>query len=475
MLSAVNTPEYALAKWIEVQLKPFLSDKYSVASSSAFVSELCQIKPGPTDIIVSYDIKSLYTNVPLDQVIKDITDTVYADTASSRFFIDSGIPKRVLKNILKLCSESIFLYKGMVYKQRDGVAMGSPLAPLLANWFVATVEDRILSDVSLGYCKPAMYKRYVDDIFAVFQSNIERDQFLDILNQAHQNLTFTMETSTSSLPFLDVSISIKDGSYHTAVYRKPTNTGVLMHYDSMAPRKWKRALVNCLLNRAHRISSNFISFVEEADNIKSILSNNGYPIPMITTLTDEFIKLHNINKDNYKREPESRQQHVEDDNIKKTYFTVPFVGKPSTKLQNSVKREMENYGIELISSYSTLTVGSHFNLKSNCSRPFRSNVVYKFTCSADRNVSYVGETRRHLFRRVSDHNQTDNNSAIFEHLYLCRNCQNSPNILDQFEILKACEAKHIYSFEALLIFKHRPCLNTQLGPGRGTKTSLSLY
>ena len=136
---------------------------------------------------------------------------------------------------------------------------------------------------------------------------------------------------------------------------------------------------------------------------------------------------------------------------------------------------MKRYKINIMAAYTSTRVGSYFNLKSNCSRSFKSNVVYKFTCSVDQNVSYIGETKRQLFRRVLDHTKTDKKSAVFGHLYVCTNCQNSKNIMDQFEILKKCESKNIYSFEALLIAKFKPNLNTQLGPGNGTKTSLALY
>ena len=476
VLSAVNTPEYALAKWLEGKLKPFLSDKHSVTSSSSFVEELCSIKPSPSDVYVSFDIKSLYTNVPLQEVIDDIISTVYSDTAATPWFINSGISKRVLKNILKICSEGIFLYKGKVYQQRDGVAMGSPLAPLLANWFVARVEDKILSNQVHKDYQPVFYKRYVDDVFAIFKSNTERDEFFKILNQSHPNLIFTMEMSTSSLPFLDISVSIKNGSYHTEVYRKETNTGVLMHYNSMAPNKWKRALIKCLISRAYRISSSHSGFINEAEKIKSILAKNGYPISVTTPVIDDYTKRHNITKSNYKRDREPEEKEIKpDDNIKTAYFTIPYIGKPSTKLQNSIRREMGQYQINIMAAYKSTRVGSYFNLKSNCSRPFNSNVVYQFKCSADQNVSYIGETKRQLFRRVADHTKTDKKSAVFEHLFMCTQCQNSKNIMDQFEIIKKCEANNIYSFEALLIAKFKPVLNTQLGPGQGTKTSLALY
>ena len=197
------------------------------------MEELQSIQHKNTDICVSYDIKSLYTNVPLKEVIEDITDTVYSSNAKSSFFRESTITKRVFKQMLTKCSESIFLYKDHVYRQRDGVAMGSPLAPLLANWFVARIENNILQQ-DLPY-KPILYRRYVDDIFALFRTTAERDLFYNHLNHAHPNLAFTMENTTTSLPFLDTSISITNWKFTTEVYRKPTNTGVVMDYRCMAP------------------------------------------------------------------------------------------------------------------------------------------------------------------------------------------------------------------------------------------------
>ena len=142
-------------------------------------------------------------------------------------------------------------------------------------------------------CKPLIYKRYVDDIFAVFETPAARDTFYDILNKAHPNLSFTMEITTNKLPFLDVSISIKDNSYNTEVYRKPTNTGILMNFDCMAPRKWKKALIKCLLTRAYRVSSDSRCLDTEINNIKDCLQKNDYPRPFINKVYEEFLKSRN--------------------------------------------------------------------------------------------------------------------------------------------------------------------------------------
>ena len=137
------------------------------------------------------------------------------------------------------CSENIFLFNDEVYQQIDGLSMGSPLAPILANWFVNKVESRLLQDANVK--QPKFYWRYVDDIFAIFESTEDRDEFFRLLNSEHKNLEFTMENmdnSKRSLPFLDVEVRFnKSDDIETTVYRKPTNTNVLMHYDAMAPKK----------------------------------------------------------------------------------------------------------------------------------------------------------------------------------------------------------------------------------------------
>ena len=344
--------------------------------------------------------------------------------------------------------------------------MGSPLAPLLANWFVARIEEKLLSDEQHKKYQPIIYKRYVDDIFATFKCLEDRNKFFIALNEAHPNLSFTMEEPASTLPFLDVSITIMDGAYHTSVYRKPTNTGVVMHYSSMAPSKWKRALVQCLVTRAHRVSSDFNSFTIELNNIKSLCSKNGYPSTFTESIIDEFIKSTNISEDNYKPAMYPTKRANQDNNIKTAYFTVPYYGKASLKIQKCVKTEMEQHGIKIISSYNTKTVGSYFNLKSSCSNLFKSNIVYQFVCSQDQRVSYIGETTRQFYKRVDEHTRTDQNSAVFEHLFNCAGCQNHPNVCELFKILISCNNNNIYSHEALLIKKFRPSLNIQLGPGK---------
>ena len=75
--------------------------------------------------------------------------------------------------------------------------MGSPLGPVLANIFVRYYEEKLRSEIS----KPAVYFRYVDDTFVIFQSEKESEEFLIRLNDLHSSLQFTFEEEQlSSFP-----------------------------------------------------------------------------------------------------------------------------------------------------------------------------------------------------------------------------------------------------------------------------------
>ena len=80
-----------------------------------------------------------------------------------------------------------FLFDGALYKQVDGVAMGSPLGPLFANIFLSFHEKSWLADCPSNF-KPLFYRRYVDDCFLIFQSRDHVLPFLSYLNSKHSNI-----------------------------------------------------------------------------------------------------------------------------------------------------------------------------------------------------------------------------------------------------------------------------------------------
>ena len=73
-----------------------------------------------------------------------------------------------------------------MYKQICGVTMGSCLGPTLANFFLGCLEEKLFANSN--NLLPNLYLRYIDDIYAVFDSDSACTQFLDILNSQHKTL-----------------------------------------------------------------------------------------------------------------------------------------------------------------------------------------------------------------------------------------------------------------------------------------------
>ena len=142
--------------------------------------------------MLSLDVDSLFTNVPLDETIKICIDELLKSDMTV-----SGLNKKEMFEMLSLTSkESIILFDNKYYSQIDGVAMGSPLGPTLANIFLCYHENNWLKDCPKNF-KPIYYKRYVDDIFVLFNKPEHAQFFLEYINKKH-NIKFSTETELNS-------------------------------------------------------------------------------------------------------------------------------------------------------------------------------------------------------------------------------------------------------------------------------------
>ena len=125
--------------------------------------------------------------------------------------------------------------------------MGSPLRPLMANAFMCNIEKQQVTVHKMR----AFYKRYVDDTLSAMPDFETASNFLTTLDNSHPSIDFTMELEQNCRqPFLGMDI-IRNGCWlDTKVYRKPTVTGLMLHYHSQVNSGYKRLLLNTMLNRA---------------------------------------------------------------------------------------------------------------------------------------------------------------------------------------------------------------------------------
>ena len=144
---------------------------------------------------------------------------------------DRCFSRATFKTLLQLAvMDCHFIFNGSIFKQLDGVAMGSPLGPTMANVFMCHLEKLFLTNCPLEF-KPSFYKRYMDDTFVLFRKPAHAQLFLSYINSFHSCIKFTMETEKDKkLEFLDVEVTSSGSHFMTSVYRKPTFTGLGQKY-----------------------------------------------------------------------------------------------------------------------------------------------------------------------------------------------------------------------------------------------------
>ena len=346
--------------------------------------------------------------------------------------------------------------------------LGSPLGPSLANFFLGYLEQKIFinSDKCVrGSINPKLYVRYVDDVFAVFDSKTPFNNFLEHLNGQHPNIKFTVEEGVDSLPFLDTEIKINGDTFESWTYRKKTDTGVILNSVAVCPQNWKKSLIFGALNRAKVVCSSTELFLNEVDKLKKIFWNNGYSNAFFGRVRQAF---ENKNSNNNNSDIEFDRRY---------FVKIPYIGPSSHDFKNQIIKMFSSYLLTNVTPvFSTFKVSNYFSLKSQTPKLLTSNVVYKFSCLCDTNLTYIGKTKRHLVVRSLEHlefEKAEPKSEIKEHLKKCLVCRKSN--LDNFEIIKKCKSDFEAKVnEALFIKKDNPTLNKQLF-NSGSLYTLKVY
>ena len=163
---------------------------------------------------------------------------------------------------------------------------------------------------------------------------------------------------------------------------------------------------------------------------------------------------------------------------------MPFIGKPSIVFKQRFSRLIKSIsttGINVSIVFQSCKVKDFFSLKSRCSKALKSCCVYQFTCQSDSDVSYIGQTSRHLGVRAKEHLdvESENPSAIGRHILGCKGCMDSLKkgelTHDNFSIIKSGRSKFDTEIlEALLINRHNPKINKQ-GCSAGFALTLNVF
>ena len=260
---------------------------------------------------------------------------------------------------------------------------------------------------------------------------------------------FTMEiASNGKLPFVGIEICKKGCKLVTSVYRKPTNTGLLLHHQSHVDNRYKRSLVKTMLNRAYRLSSTWELFSTECERLKLIFSNLKYSDSLVNSTITCFVNSV-ISPDTRSTPPTENIYHI----------VLPFKDQKSADI---VKKHLSDLSYKLDHKlqpvFRSRKIGN--DLKVQEPKPPLINqqcVVYNYICDLC-DAEYVGYTSRHLYKRIEEHRFT----AIGKHLQNEHRVDTVGDLTNNFKILKKCQGKfHCLIHEMLWIRKKKPSLNTQ--------------
>ena len=300
---------------------------------------------------------------------------------------------------------------------------------------------------------PSYYKRYVDDTLAIMPGLQAATSFLDVLSSKHPSLNFTMETATdSTLPFLGMSISKNAQHLVQAVYRKPTNTGLYLHYDSHVDHRYKVGLLKTMLYRAYRLSSTWKAFTEECETLKTTFTQLRYPTNLIDSTIKRF--LNNQAIDNRSSVP---KENCSEEPI---MITIPFKDQRSADgTRKQLQSLSSKIGVRLQPVFTSQKTGGA--LKTREPKPkiiSQQCAVYLFKCGLC-DMDYVSYTNRHLHQRVAEHSSL--NSSIGKHMHDTHG-MSKPNLINNFSVLKKCRNKFDCLIHEMLIIQDlKPTLNVQ--------------
>jgi len=376
IVSGIGSPCHPLARFLLKLIKPVSGKSESHLNNSVdFIKFVKSIELEEGDQLVSFDVVSLFTSVPRGEAVKELRVRLERDP---KLLDRTTLTIDKLIELVDLCLDNTyFQLSDSFYEQTGGLAMGSPLSPILADLFMEKIEDEIRKD---GQNHIKAWKRYVDDIFAVVGKDGDLETILKKINTISDNIKFTFEKEKDGkLPFLDVEVKRVENKLTTAVYRKATDSGRYLHYSSNHHRSVKVGVAACLLNRADTHCEKLDERKAEKRLIKNTLKSNGYPQNVFSSL-------------------ERRNKKVTDQKEKeyKSMVAIPYIA----GLSEAIRREGEKVGIRTVFTASDTLKKRLTHVKPK-GKIKDKEVIYRIPCECG--TKYVGETGRPLQVRVNEH------------------------------------------------------------------------
>lgn len=384
--SSLKVPCYSLAKHIGSVLKNLVSPTYNLKNSSQLKEKIDQITLDNNEIIVSLDVVSLFTNIPIHLAIKNIMNK----WETLKNF--TTITRPMFLKLLRFCLEdnNYFTFNSKFYHQTYGMPMGNPLSPTIADIVLDTLLDNVIEELKLANVNIKFISKYVDDLFAVIKQDDE-EIIMKTLNAYHNKINFTIEKENNQkLPYLDMQIIKDNERLKTNWYTKSTASGRLINYHSTQPTQMKTNTAKNLVKKVLQLSDDKFKN-ENINKVRKILTMNSYPPFIINNIINKTLSTEKHESDKQKNE--------------NNFYSVPYIPKltETTTLKSIVHDDKA-----VIAHRSNVTLRHLFtNKKTKINTTKMDNVVYEIKCGGKEgetcNKLYIGTTKRMLGVRLAEH------------------------------------------------------------------------
>ena len=393
----------------------------------------------------SYDVVSLYTSIPIQDAIINIISKMKENNIQNIGLLQIEDIEELLETLML---NTFLCYEGQIFKQITGLPMGCSLSGLMAIMFMDTIEKTALR----AFGSIGIFRRYVDDCFALVRDRGEAEQLLALLNSQHHNIKFEIELpeSNETLSLLDFKVSFKNNIVTTEFYRKKARKRIFVNYNSHLPNTQKGSI---LINEMNRIDDRCTSTSMKTKHKQlffKTLHLNDYPLSFISKTLDQ------------QKHMKGNKQKQKNDNI--LNFKIPYI---NDKINRKIKNAFKSEGIDVRLCHRSYTlrnalkqrdpaptICSLVNCKiKNTSLCFRRNIVYRMKCEKCDGV-YIGSTIRHLHQRVREHH-TDRKSSVYQHIQVCQGSFET-TIIDSDP-----DSANLRLREGLLIRQFSPSINSR--------------
>lgn len=440
IVSNIGSPSHNLAKFLVKQfaaLKPM--DDFSIKNAYELIDSLKNVEICDDETLISFDITSFYPSVPIDDALTALENWLARQSLSP-------LERLAYYEMTAVCmKQNYFQFRKKFYHQKTGTAMGNPLSPFMCNLFMVEIEKN-LSENNLF---PKIWKRYVDDVFAIVKkSNIE--DILNLINNANPNIKFTHELEKDGrICFLDLSITREEDKKLTFdIYRKPTSTDRFITSDSYHHSAHKHAAFNSMIHRLVNVPLNEERYNEEWKHILKVADMNGYN----NNLMHILLKRHQR-----KRLRNESTSFVLEESDKKR-IAVQF----HAPLFPHLNKASNSLPVRFVPTSKKLKLKTMLGSTKDKVEDMEKSGVYLFKCPHENcEAAYIGETSRSLNIRAGEHiNSMNKNrpelSAIAEHamemdhIHIQKSDFCLLSNITQKTRLRVCESMHIKTHPNLI-------------------------